>query len=199
MKISRIAVAIGALLSLGAAVAPASAGVLTYDWTLSLAPGVTTGGFEWTGSGTVIVNTASGQSYDSITSLTGSVTNGTTTDLLSLAPIGTLTSDNRLFANGAAGTQSLDSDGITVETGGAVLFNLFAEGTAGVSSDINVFTEGAPPAEGSIGQGTFAVSLAPVPLPSSVWMLILGLGGLVFAALRKSKQPRDESIGAFAA
>jgi hypothetical protein len=48
----------------------------------------------------------------------------------------------------------------------------------------------------SLGAGTFAITPAPVPLPPSVWMLILCLGGLGVVSRMTKK---SESAGFLAA
>ena len=78
MKLSRAAtVLISGFLPLAAAILPAGAATVTYDWTLT-APSASLGGFVWTGSGTITTTTGTGS--DTVTSITGSVTNGTVTD-----------------------------------------------------------------------------------------------------------------------
>jgi hypothetical protein len=173
MKFLRPVLAVAALLPLAAAMAPASASTLTFDWTLT-GPAASLGGLPAPGSGTLVVTT--GTTSDTITSITGTLGTFTITGLL--AP-GTLEgNDNLLYPSGTA---PLDTNGFAVSTSG------------GNISILSQFPEGTPPSGNAyeeigaagFGVGTFAITAAPVPLPASVWMLVLGLGGLGLAGRAK--------------
>jgi hypothetical protein len=176
MKFLRPVLAVAALLPFAAAMAPASASTLVFDWTLT-GPAANLGGVPSPGGGTLTVTT--GTTSDTITAVTGTLGTFSITGLL--AP-GTLESnDNLLFPSGTA---PLDTKGFAVSTSGGniSILSQFAEGTPPTG---NAYEEiGA----GGFGVGTFAITPAPVPLPSSVWMLALGLGGLGYGAKRLKKQ-----------
>jgi len=57
MKITRVALVVGALLSFAAATAPASAAMVTYDWTTTSTSTVANGGMA-AGGGTITVDTS---------------------------------------------------------------------------------------------------------------------------------------------
>lgn len=176
MKFLRPVLAAAALLPLAAAMAPASASTLTFDWTLT-GPSASLGGVTEPGSGTLTVTT--GSSSDTITAVTGTLGSFTITGLLS--PGAFLGNDNLLYPTGTA---PLDTNGFAVATtgGNIAIWSDFPEGTPPTG---NAYGENGV---GGYGQGTFAISPAPVPLPSSVWMLVLGLGGLGFGA-KRARQP----------
>ena len=176
MRFLRPILAVAALLPLAAAMAPAGAATLTFDWTLT-GPAASLGGVPAPGSGTLVVTT--GTTSDTITSITGTLGTFTITGLL--AP-GTLEgNDNLLYPSGTA---PLDTTGFAVSTSG------------GNISILSQFAEGSPPSGNAyeeigaagFGVGTFAITPAPVPLPSSVWMLVLGLGGLGLAGRAKKSK-----------
>jgi hypothetical protein len=181
MKSLRAVLAIAALLPFAAAMAPASASTLVFDWTLT-GPAANLGGVPGPGSGTLTVTT--GASSDTITAVTGTLGSFGITGLL---PPGTLESnDNLLFPSG---TGPIDTKGFAVSTSGGniSILSQFAEGTPPTG---NAYEEiGAA----GFGVGTFAITAAPVPLPSSVWMLLLGLGGLGLGAGRAKKQMTDQA------
>jgi PEP-CTERM motif len=198
MKISRVARAVTALLSFAAVSGAASASIITYDWTLSDAPGVTSGGLI-PGSGTLTVDTSQTQvrggfTGDLVTSLTGTLSNGATVGLL--APntsFGLESNSNFLFPTGNSlvdasfnGNSFNAGIGFSATSGNFLLIGSNAEG--GQPAGNNGYTELVGPGGSSIGQGGFSIALAPVPLPASLWMMILGLGGLGTVGLRARKQ-----------
>ncbi len=214
MKISRAALAVAAVLSFAAVSAPASASIVTYDWTLTDAPGVTSGGLV-TGSGTLTVDTSQTQvkgfspnffTGDLVTSLTGTLTGGATVSLLApgtffgSSPSFGETNSNFLFptANSLVdapfNANSFNAGiGFASSSGNFLLFGSNAVGgePAGNNGYSEVGLNGA-----AIGQGGFSVTLAPVPLPASAWMLLLGLAGLGFVAVRQSKQQAGTGFAA---
>jgi hypothetical protein len=198
MKFLRIAaVSIGSLLPL-AGVAPAAAATVVYDWTLSVPSNVTAGGFAFTGSGTLTVTTGVGS--DTITAITGSVTNGNVTDqILALAPKGTLNSnDNLLFPIGSTFTgppettsstpyvsvSDLDTHGIafTIAAGTIDVFGFNVPNASPPNPNNNNYGELSP---GSFGVGQFAVTATPLPAA-----LPLFAGGLAAIGLLGRRRKR---------
>lgn len=204
MKISRAALAVGALLALAASVAPAYADTFTtYNWTTS---GVGTSGEIPAGAGTITVDTSltttvDGFVADKITAITGSIGSGSgALSISGLSGVDTnpfSSNDNLLFTSGSPAS-SLDGAGLAFTvTGASGVFSLWGNAPNTQPGEL-----GPNPYvlySSSTGELSGTFNLAPVPLPSSVWMLILGLGGLGFAALHKSKRSNDESAGFFAA
>src|SRR5580698_8881765 len=125
MKFLRPVLAVAALLPLAAAMAPASASTLTFDWTLT-GPAASLGGVPGPGSGTLTVTT--GATSDTITAVTGTLGTFTITGLL--APGTFQSNDNLLFPNG---TGPIDTKGFAVSTSG------------GNVSILSQFAEGSPP------------------------------------------------------
>jgi hypothetical protein len=189
MKISRAVIGLVAALPLAVAATSASADTLTFDWTLS-GPAASLGGFAAPGSGTLTVTTGSTPSAgDLITAITGNLGSLSITGLL---PTGTVNNnDNLLFPSG---TGPIDTTGIGIKTSGGnvSIFSFDAEGTPPTG---NAYGESGPFA---FGVGTFAITPAPVPLPPSVWMLALGLGGML-VTLRTTKRMTRDVVGAAAA
>jgi hypothetical protein len=205
MKISRTALAVAAVLSFAAAAAPASATILTYDWTLTSTSTVPNGGIN--GSGTLTVDTSQTTSVQSatnpsvyyvgdlITGISGHVNGGGSNQesitINGLAPVGASaeSDDNLLFVSGQP--ELLDPKGFafTSAATGATTYDLFSSLALGSTT-----TPGSNPYQlvgpggqfGSLGVGTFTIT--PVPLPASAWLLVFGLAGLGFAAARQSRQ-----------
>src|SRR5262245_22700535 len=90
-------------LQVAVGVTPVAAATVTYDWTLRVPSNVTSGGFAFTGSGTLTVNTGIGS--DTVTAITGTVTNTSNNSvdpITMLAPTGTLNNnDNLVFPIGS--------------------------------------------------------------------------------------------------
>jgi hypothetical protein len=203
MKISRTALAVSALLSFAAMVAPASAdNLVVFDWTTGAAPG-TTGSQMPVGSGTITVDestttTVDGVVGDKITQITGTF-GGATINGLVAAGGGSFGNDDLLFPSGtkAATGELLDGNGLAfTEAGSSVIYNIWGNAPNTDASEL-----GSNPyvlyssATGELS-GTFAI--APVPLPGSVWMLILGVAGLGFMSQTARKQRQRGSLGSFA-
>jgi hypothetical protein len=212
MKISQAALVLGALLSFAATTAPASAAIVTYDWTTTSTATVANGGMA-IGSGTITVDTsqttlvtsATNPSVhyvgDLITGITGSIGSVTISGLapVNADPAHNETNDNLLFVSGSP--EVLDTHGFAfTSAAGAFPYSIFSSLALGSTTPPgpNPFQEVGPGGQFlSLGVGTFAIT--PVPLPSSAWMLILGLGGLGFAALRSARGSKSGSIGLAAA
>lgn len=203
MKISRAAGAVAAVLSFAAVAAPASATIVTYDWTLTSTATVPNGGIN--GSGSITVDTAQTTSVQSatnpsvfyvgdlITGISGQVNGGgsnqesVTINGLAAAGASAENNDNLLFVSGQPELLDLKGFAFSSAATGSTPFDLFSSLTLGSTT-----TPGSNPYQlvgpggqfGSLGVGTF--TLTPVPLPASAWMLILGLGALGFAAARQS-------------
>lgn len=79
MKLTKVALAIAVLLPLGAAVAPASAATLTFDWTLT-GPAAALGGVPDPGSGVLTVTT-NANGADTLTSISGPIGGSAVTGL----------------------------------------------------------------------------------------------------------------------
>jgi hypothetical protein len=202
MKISHTAVAVAALLSFAAVAAPASATMVTYDWTLTSTSTVANGGFN--GSGTLTVDTSQTTSVQSatnpavffvgdlITGITGSVNAGGTNQehitINGLASAGASpeNNDNLLFVSGQPELLDLKGFAFTSAATGSTAFDLFSSLALGATTTpgSNPYQLVGPGGEfGSLGVGTFAIT--PVPLPASAWMLLVGLG-LGWVALRRT-------------
>jgi hypothetical protein len=206
MNISRTAVAVAAVLSFAAVAAPASATIVTYDWTLSSGSTAADGGFTDVGSGTLTVDTSqtktvSGFTGELVTNLTGTVTGGATVGLLSAGTsFGSIPflNDNYLFATGTSLVEaSFNGDAYTAGIGFASSsgnFLLTAFNTEGGSPAGNNGYGQTGPAGNSIGVGNFAVTLAPVPLPDSAWLSLCGLATLGLVAVRRSRQPSGSGL-----
>jgi hypothetical protein len=94
----------------------------------------------------------------------------------------------------SAFSQSGTADGGTFSLASAAGFAGTTSPT-GVTLAGNGITPTYPPWSSSDSGYWELVSVAPVPLPASVWMLLLGLSGLGFAAVRQSRQ---QAVSGFA-
>jgi hypothetical protein len=181
---------ISGFLTFAAAILPADATTVTYDWTLT-APSASSGGFVWTGSGTLTV-----------TSITGSVTNGTVTDpITGLATPGTF--DNLLFPIGTTFTgppvvtsgsyisaSDLDTKGLgfTIAAGTVDVFGAYAPNSTDVTPGNN-YEETGP---GGFGVGTFA--LTATPLPAALPLFAGGLGMVALLAGRRKRKAKRSAL-----
>ena len=180
---------VGGLLPLAAAVAPANAATVTFDWTLT-APAASLGGFEFTGSGTITANTTATAGVDIATGITGEVNGSTITALL--APGTFESNDNLLFPNGVSHTNptKLDGDGIAfaIAAGNLDVFSFGGNGTG------NAYGEFSP---SGFGVGTFALTpVSATPLPPTWTIMLIGLVGLGFFVVRGGKKPAADFAAA---
>jgi hypothetical protein len=167
------------ILSFAAAVAPARASTVTYDWTLS-GPAASLGGVPAPGSGTITA-TVSNTGSETLTAITGTIGGSAITGLTSF-----FGSDNLVYPSG---TTPIDTSGIafTDAAGQSInIFSFYAEGSVvQPGNNFGEYISGG----GGFGVGTF--SLAPVaatPLPPTWTMMILGLFGFGFIAFRGTKK-----------
>ncbi|HEV2700053.1 MAG TPA: VPLPA-CTERM sorting domain-containing protein [Steroidobacteraceae bacterium] len=195
MNISRAALAVAAVLSFAAVAAPASATIVTYDWTTS---GVGTSGELAAGSGTITVDTSqtkvvSGFTGDLITGITGSIGNDTITGLVAANGGNFGNNDDLLFVTGTPTV--LDTNGFSFKgsIGGVAQttdFTLLSSCSLGSTTTCTgpnpIQLDGPGGTFLNLGQGSFTIT--PVPLPASAWMLLFGIGALGLAAVRQSKQ-----------
>ncbi|HTC50571.1 MAG TPA: hypothetical protein VK700_01390 [Steroidobacteraceae bacterium] len=194
MNISRAALAVAAALSFAAVAAPASATIVTYDWTAS---GVGTSGELAAGNGTITVDTSqtktvNGFTGDLITGITGFI--GTDTITALVAPNGGnfANNDDELFVAGTPTVLDTTGFSFTGSIGGVAqstpftLLSTCALGSTTTCTGPNpIQLDGPGGTFLDLGQGSF--TLTPVPLPASPGMLLLGLAGLGFLAVRQSK------------
>jgi hypothetical protein len=195
MKLLVIAAfSVSSCLPLAVGVTPVAAATVTYDWTLGVPSNVTSGGFAFTGSGTLTVNTGTGS--DTVTGITGTVTNTSNNavdPITMLAPTGTLNNnDNLVFPIGSTfvgppvttsttpyvSISNLDTHGLafviatgptTTATIAVFGFNV-PNGTAPPPNS-NPYGEFSP---GGFGVGQF--TLTPTPLPAALPLFATGLG-----------------------
>ena len=174
-------------LPLAAAVAPASAATVTYDWTLT-APSASLGGFDFTGSGTITANTGTGS--DTVMAITGTITNGTITDPVTglatpggfdnlLFPIGTTFTGPPVVTTGSyISASDLDTKGLgfTTAAGTIVVFGGYAPNSTDVTPGNN-YDQISPD---GFGVGTFALTATPLPAALPLFaggLMALGLFG----------------------
>lgn len=188
MKFSKVGVAIAAVLCLAAAVAPANAATITYDWTIS---SVGTSGASPPGAGTLTVTTAP-SGADPITAFSGEIGGIAITGL---APASASTSyDNLLYP---AGTPTvLDTKGLGFMTSGANggVFSFFAQGSTVGPGEVNLY--------GVSGPSGFAVgnfNVTPVPLPAGWTLFLVGLCSFGVLTTRRSKKQAGGQLVGFAA
>jgi hypothetical protein len=190
------ALVIGGFFPFTGVVAPANADTLTFDWILS-GPSASLGGLHFTGSGTITVTT--GASSDLVTGITGTVTDGTITALITgLAAAGSLNgNDNLLFPIGTTfagppvsttpyiSVSNLDGHGIAFTTTAGIIdiFGFSAPNTTPAPpSTNNNYGEFSP--EG-FGVGNFAVP-GPV-VGGGLPGLVMAVGGLLGWHRRRQK------------
>jgi hypothetical protein len=188
MKLSTVGLAITAVLSLAAAVAPANAASLTFDWTVS---GVGTSGEVAPGAGVVTV-TSETNGADPITAFSGEI-GGTAITGLGAAVSGTI--DNLIYPNGSPTV--LDTEGLafTTASGSGRIFSFQAQGSTPSPGSVNL--DGFTGLPSGFVVGNFDIT--PVPLPGSWTMLLLGVCGLGFLASRGSKKQADGRLAGFTA
>jgi hypothetical protein len=175
MKLFKYAALVaGVVLPLAAAVAPASAETITYDWVLS-GPAAGLGGVPYPGSGTVTATLTGGNWVAD--AATGTINGSAVTGVTSFD--GT---DNLLFPTGLT---YLDTKGIAFQTAAGQIVDIFSFFAQGSQPSGNAYGELASN-PGGFGVGTFTLTAA-VPEPSTWAMLILGFVGLGFLGYRRSK------------
>ena len=176
------ALATGGILSLMAAVAPARASTVTYDWSLT-GPAASLGGVPAPGDGTITA-TVSNTGGEMLTAITGTIGGSTITGLTSFSG-----SDNLLFPSG---TTPVDTNGIafTDAAGQSInIFSFFAEGSTPSGNAFGEIVSG-----GGFGVGTFSLTpVAATPLPTSWTFMGLGLLAFGFIAFRGTKR-NDTSV-----
>jgi hypothetical protein len=183
MTQSKTALVAAALLPLMAAVAPANANTLTYDFNLSCVG--TSGCFEL-GGGSLTVSTS--PSGDIVTGITGSVGGEAITGLL--APGSVDGNDNVIFPNGTPTVLSLKGLGFELTGGAQVdLLSQFGQGSTLSPGEVNLYEMIGGP--GGFGVGN--INITPVPLPASWGFLALGIAGLGALALRSKKSEQLSS------
>jgi len=162
MKFLRIAaLLIGGVFPL-ATLAPASAATVTFDWTL------TGTDLPFVGSGTITAMTTATAGVDKVTAMTGTVGGSKITGLSSF-----LGGDEFVFP---AGPLFVDDHGLA--------FNLASGQSVDIFLNSGFYQE---EATNNIGSDVFSLTPAPTPLPATWSMLILGLCGLGFLAVRGTK------------
>lgn len=169
------AVAAGVLLPLAAAVVPAAAATVTYDWSLS-GPAASLGGVPYPGSGTITATQSTGGAW-TVDSITGSIDGSSITGLTTFDG-----SDNLLFPTGTA---PLDTHGIAFQTAAGQTIDIFSFFAEGSKPSGNAYGEIASN-PGGFGVGTFALTAA-VPEPSTWAMMMLGFATLGYLGLRRGK------------
>jgi hypothetical protein len=194
-----IAILLGGLLPFVATAADAT--TVTYDWILS-GPAAGLGGFTFTGTGTLTVTT--GTNGDTVTGVTGSLTNGTATDVITgLASTGALNSnDNLLFPIGTTfagpphyvSVSNLDDHGLAFITA-AGIFDIFGfdqpNTTPAPSPTGNNYGELTPGGFGGVGH----FDITATPLPAALPLLAGGLGVIGLLARRKKRRAQG-AVGA---
>jgi hypothetical protein len=175
MKLWKAALATSAVL-LAAAAAPANATSITYDWTVS---GVGTSGEVAPGAGTITV-TPETNGADPVTAITGQIAGVAITGLGSTSG----GADNLLYPNGSPTVLDLKGLALTTASGSLSIISQFQQGSTLEPGEVNL-DEFLGSAVGGFAVGN--LTLAPVPLPASWTLLLLGLGGLGTVALRSAK------------
>ena len=181
MNCKETALLVLGLAPLVAAVAPAHADSMVYNWTLT-GPGASLGGVPQPGSGTLTATT--GTNGDTVIGITGTLGGSAITGLTSF-----FGSDNVVFPEG---TSFLSTNGLAFTTASGVSVNIFS-----------FFSQGSPPSGnaygeeisgGGFGVGTF--NLTPVPLPASWTLMLIGAGALgAFAVRRRKVDSIDDGVG----
>jgi hypothetical protein len=163
MKFLKIAaLVIGSVLPL-AAMAPASAATVTFDWTLTGAD------LPFVGSGTITAITTATAGVDQVTAITGTVGGSNITGLSTF-----LGGDELVFS---AGPLFVDDHGVA--------FNIATGQSVDIFLNSGFYEE---EATNNTGADVFSLTPAPTPLPTTWGMLILGLCGLGFLAVRGTKK-----------
>jgi hypothetical protein len=172
MKFWKAGLAVSAVLSLAGVGTSANAASITYDWTVSA---FGTSGEVAPGLGTITV-TSESNGQDPITGITGEI-GGTT-----LTGVGASTgSNNFLYPNGAPTVLDTVGFNFTTATGTGSIFSFQAQGSTVSPGSVNL--DGFTGLPSGFVVGNF--NIAPVPLPASWTVLLLGICGLGFLATRK--------------
>jgi hypothetical protein len=186
-----------------AAVIPAKAATLTFDWSATAAGSAADGYFPFTGSGTLTVTTGAGG--DLVTGMTGSFTsNGGTvvTDTVTgVGPVGSgsTSTDNLVFPIGTTFTgppvvtsgsytsvANLDTHGLAIDTtaGVFVIYSTVVPNASPSEATGNFYSQ--VPAGGGFGVGVF--NLEQTPLPAALPLFASGLGGLGLLGWLRKRQ-----------
>jgi hypothetical protein len=181
MKLWQAGLVISAL-SLAAAGAPAYATSITYDWTVS---GVGTSGEVPPGAGTVTV-TSETNGADPVTAITGEIAGVAITGLGSTSG----GADNLLYPNGSPTVLDLKGLALTTASGNLSIISQFQQGSTLEPGEVNL-DEFLGSAVGGFAVGN--LTLAPVPLPASWTLFLLGLAGLQLPGLRSRASARAVS------
>jgi hypothetical protein len=186
------ALVVGGILPFVAMAAPASAD--TFNWALGDAPAVSSGGFAFTGSGSLTATPETGPGTvpgeELVTSLTGTI-NGKSVSLLAVNnPI--LGNDNLIFIN-TVGNSLLDAFGglgIAIATSSTTITDIVIYSAEGVGNpagsngyDEQEIVNGTAANEGA---GNFAT-----PLPAALPLYAAGVGVVGFFARRKKRNAQQ--------
>jgi hypothetical protein len=165
--------------SLAAAITATNAGAATFDWTLSVPSNVTSGGFTYTGGGSLTAIMTGTPGVFTINSMTGEV-NGNGVSLL--APGSFEGNTNQLLLNQPF---LLGSNGFSLLVASIGDINVFTFGGNGSGNDWGEFG----PTGAFAGVGVFQV--AQTPLPAALPLCASGLSALGFFGWLRKRMARN--------
>jgi hypothetical protein len=173
------AMVLGGLLSLAMTIAPANAD--TFDFTLS------GGDLPFTGSGTITA-TNNGNGSETVTAINGTLDGSITiTGVLSLSPAVNISGggnvDNLIFPDNTAAKGTVNEGGLAFTLSDGQTLDVFFTSGELAEQSVTITTGTKTDLEFGDG-GTFA--LTQTPLPSTWVMMIAGLFGLGFLAMRST-------------
>jgi hypothetical protein len=209
MKIGRaLVICAGFALSLTAPMLPADAESITFNWSATVPPGVTGGGFPFIGSGTLTATTGPGG--DLVTNITGSFTNGIITEMVTgVGPLGSnpiFITDNLIFPIGTTftGPPVVVGSGSYMSVANLDIHGLAFSTTDGTTPGVFIIASQAQPnttppptgnfysqvpAGGGFGVGQFTLSQVPGPIAGAgLPGLVAACGGLIALARRRRRQ-----------